>query len=412
MSTPPNTAATVAGMLRSWLGFGAAATEPMYRRESGVPAPPTRGGEVLFSTQQAAVLDDVFRALQVLTTAAFQLPIVEEDAAGRRVAQPSALVRRPCLSMSRPEWVSELVLSLAGWGQAFIYLDRGPDGDSVLDLELWHPADVVVELEPIPAGARPTQRRRRWAHYAGRRYLIQQGVHRGDVLQLTFLKLPGAANGIGPVEAARRGLSTTDSMTRYVGEWWSSSPGRVNLTTEQELTPDQSTAVKRIYNGRDPRTGDPVDQSDNPAGVRVLHKGTKAEHDLLKPADVMWLDAQRFSSVKVARVFGVPPSLMAVAVEGGSRTYANVEQEWIAFVRFTLMAYLIPIEQALSEVTVRGRAARFNLEGLLRSDTLTRYQAHDLAITAGIYDAAHAAHIEGLPAPAPRPALTESATHG
>lgn len=73
---------------------------------------------------------------------------------------------------------------------------------------------------------------------------------------------------------------------------------------------------------------------------------------------------------------------MLISLEGNSQTYANVEQDWIGYVRFGLMAFLLPIEDELTELAnLNGSPVnvKFNFDALLRSDTLTRYQAHAIA---------------------------------
>ena len=64
-------------------------------------------------------------------------------------------------------------------------------------------------------------------------------------------------------------------------------------------------------------------------------------------------------------------------------TYQNVEQDWIGYIRFSLMSYLIEVEQAFTTLLPRGQEARFNLEAILRSDTLTRYNAYKIGLEAG-----------------------------
>ncbi len=57
----------------------------------------------------------------------------------------------------------------------------------------------------------------------------------------------------------------------------------------------------------------------------------------MSPEDAQWLEAQKFNTTAVARLFGVPTSLMLASVDGKSQSYQNVSQEWTAFVRFGLM---------------------------------------------------------------------------
>jgi phage portal protein BeeE len=82
-------------------------------------------------------------------------------------------------------------------------------------------------------------------------------------------------------------------------------------------------------------------------------------------------------------------------------TYSNIEQELISFTRFTLAAYYIEIEEALTSL-LPGRLtniAKMNVDALLRSDTLTRYQAHQIALDAnsGWLNIDEVRATEGLP---------------
>ena len=86
---------------------------------------------------------------------------------------------------------------------------------------------------------------------------------------------------------------------------------------------------------------------------------------------------------------------MLVSLDGNSMTYSNVEQEWLAFVRFTLMQYLRKIEEALTEISPLGQTIRFDLEVLLRSDTKSRYDAHRVALDAGFLTVDEVRAIEG-----------------
>jgi phage portal protein BeeE len=75
--------------------------------------------------------------------------------------------------------------------------------------------------------------------------------------------------------------------------------------------------------------------------------------------------------------------MMLASVDGNSMTYTNIEQEQIAFTRYTLSQYYVEIEQNLSALLPRGTEARLNIDALLRADSLTRYQAHQISLAAG-----------------------------
>ena len=65
--------------------------------------------------------------------------------------------------------------------------------------------------------------------------------------------------------------------------------------------------------------------------------------------------------------------------------------------RFTLTKYLRKIEEALTTFTPRGQTVRFQISALLRSDTLTRYKAHQIALNAGFMTLNEVRAIESLP---------------
>ena len=95
---------------------------------------------------------------------------------------------------------------------------------------------------------------------------------------------------------------------------------------------------------------------------------------------------------------------MLTSGDGDSKTYANMEQESILFVRHTLMPYMREIEAVLSSLLPDD--VRFNIDGFLRPDTTTRYAAHKVAIEAGFLTVDEVRAIEGLN-PLPKPEQPE-----
>jgi HK97 family phage portal protein len=84
----------------------------------------------------------------------------------------------------------------------------------------------------------------------------------------------------------------------------------------------------------------------------------------------------------IARYFGVQPELIG-GESGGSLTYANVEQRALDFLQFCLRPWIVRTELALSALLSSTTSVKFNAAGLVRTDLLTCYQAHESAIRAG-----------------------------
>lgn len=368
----------------SWLGLveRAAGDSP-----SGVTPPPRSAGGFISSEGALRILD-VYRAVQIYQTAVAQLSLdVERDTP---LPETPSLIRRPCLEMSRSAFLAETVGALRLHGNGYWLKERGHDG-------------TVLNLTPLDPGLVFPHRHPRTGHilyaYDGRDDYTPR-----DIQHLKLLRRPGKLLGLGPIQAARSELAGAADVRDYGASWYQRDdvPSGV-LTTDQPLGPDQHKQWKTAWT------------ESHDGGVRVLGHGLKYEPILLKPADAQWIEAQRLTTTAIARLFGVPASLMLAVIEGNTQTYSNIEQAWIEFVRFSLMTDLREIEEAFTACLPRTQTVRFNLEALLRTDTKSRYEAHEIAIRIGLYSPEYARRIEnitddpGTPAPqAPAKEITHA----
>jgi HK97 family phage portal protein len=93
------------------------------------------------------------------------------------------------------------------------------------------------------------------------------------------------------------------------------------------------------------------------------------------------LESQVNDLTTAANILGLPAYYLGSP--NSSRTYSNVEQENLQLVRWSIQPIAQRIEEALSDLLVRGQNAKFNYDSLLRTDTKSRYEAHALAIQNG-----------------------------
>ncbi|GAA3342973.1 phage portal protein [Curtobacterium pusillum] len=355
------------------LRTGAAVTEARSADENAADTmpegvrPPSRSDVLGVTPDRALTLSTVFRAVQIHTTAVAQLS-VNIERGGQVVADTPLLVQKPCMSMSRSRFLEETTAALYLHGNAYWRIVRL--------------AGAPVELVPLdPRKVAPytdPKNGRKTFSYEGRNDWSTLDIH-----HLKFLSVPGMDLGLGPIQAARfeiaGALDARDFGSGFFRE--GGVPSGV-LKSDQDLNGDDARAYRRMWHGRDPESGEPLDPDDARNDVRVLGKGLSYDYLGLKPADVQFLESQQFSTTQIARLMGVPSSLFLASVQGGSQTYANVEQDWIGYVRFSLMNVLREMEEAFTDVTPRGQTARFNIDVLLRTDTKTRYEAHASALAA------------------------------
>lgn len=337
--------------------------------------PPARSASV-----DPLTLSTVFRGVQILQTALAGLPI-KQLKNGFEVPRVDSRVLQPDVKRSRRDFISDTVMGLVLDGNAF-YRKIVFDGN-VVSLENLPPQYVTVtDIAHDPAS--PELR----FYYLGRTYTS------ADIIHLKFLNKPGALRGLGPISAAREEVEGAQMARNYKAEWFNdgSHPSGL-LTSDQTITPELAQEVKKSFAAGKP--GEP----------KVLGKNLHYEPLTLNPADMQFLETQKFDTTQIARLLGVPASLMLAAVDGSNLTYSNIEQSWIEFADYTLSAYAGEIEDALTSILPRGNEVKFDWDSSRRANTSDKYNAYGTAIDKGFMTPNEVRAREGLKplAPAPEP---------
>lgn len=112
--------------------------------------------------------------------------------------------------------------------------------------------------------------------------------------------------------------------------------------------------------------------------VAVLEEGMKASRIGIPPEDAQFLETRKFQVTEIARLYRVPPHMIA---DLDRATFSNIEHQGIDFVVHSLRPWLVRLEQAmardlLSEAERRTYYFEFLVDGLLRGDTKSRYDAY------------------------------------
>jgi len=209
-----------------------------------------------------------------------------------------------------------------------------------------------------------------------------------EVEHLGMLRVPGNAYSLGPIQSCQAELLNARDTRDYASKWFTDSgiPSGI-LKSDQMLSPDQAAAAKDAWNLT----------AGAKHGTAVLGNGLNWQPVYLNPRDSMYIENQSWNVQQVARLFGIPANMLMASVDGNSMTYTNMEQEQMAFVRYTLSQYIVAIESSLSKLMTRGTMVKINVDSLLRSDTLSRYQAHKLAIESGWMTVDEVRAIEDMP---------------
>lgn len=116
----------------------------------------------------------------------------------------------------------------------------------------------------------------------------------------------------------------------------------------------------------------------------VLPAGVEMEKLSLSPQEAQYLESRRFDAEEIARIFGVPASMIG-AKEG---IKSSVEQEYQDFYARTLMSYCKNIEQELhrkllQEIDKPYYYFKFNFNSLLRASANDRADFYNKGIRGG-----------------------------
>lgn len=169
-----------------------------------------------------------------------------------------------------------------------------------------------------------------------------------------------------------------------------STPDAVRLSKDQRE--ELETRLREKYMGS-VRRGVPM----------LLDGGLKWVPLSINPVDAQMLESRKFSGEQICRVFGVPPAMVGFG-DKSSNWGTGKEVDVLGFQKFTLRKRLKRIERALlkqlvplAERRAQGITIEFNLEGLLRADTASRYDAYEKAIRMGIATRNECRALENLP---------------
>lgn len=124
---------------------------------------------------------------------------------------------------------------------------------------------------------------------------------------------------------------------------------------------------------------------DNAGKIAVMTHGLKFQAIGMPPKDVEFLGLRKFQVLEICRIFNLAPPFLQ---DWDKSNFTNIEQATINLVMFTLRPWLVRIEQAmmvklLSKEERQTYSIEHLIEGLLRGDTKSRYEAYGAAIKDG-----------------------------
>lgn len=169
-------------------------------------------------------------------------------------------------------------------------------------------------------------------------------------------------------EAIGLALAGEEYGARFFGN--DSRPGGV-LKSPKVLTKEAAKNLKESWEAA--HSG-----LENRHRVAVLEEGVEWQQIGIAPEDAQYLELRQFQVVDIARFFRVPPHKIASLERA---TFSNIEHQSIEFVVDCIRPICVRLEQSARRclLTTEERPtwiAEHVIDGLLRGDTASRYQAY------------------------------------
>jgi len=352
-------------MKRLGARFKAALIRRLTVREPDGWAPPgseSDAGE-LVTDQSALALSAVWACVNLIsgTIASLPLMIYRESNGRRQIAADHALYRllhySPNYDQTAVDFWEFVAASLELWGNGYAAVER--QGGRVVALVPVNPSQISVRR--LQDGSLQYE----WTEN-GRRFV------RPDADMLHVRGFGGSPlGGMSTLHFGRQTFGLARAVDRSASATFKNGMRPAGtLTFNEFLSKEQRDTAEKVLSERFTgavNTGRPL----------ILEGGVKWEALTINPEDAQMLESRRFSVEEICRFFGIPPHMVG-HTDKSTSWGTGLEQQTLAFQKFTLRRRLRRVEQALMKQLLRpeeraqGYTIEFNLEGLLRGDSAGR----------------------------------------
>ena len=342
------------------------------------------------STDQAMRLSAVFACLRLLSEAVATLPLdifTRRDEIRLPAVLPNYLTFTPP-QQSRIDYLSQVMLSLLTDGNAYVLTPRD---------EFGVPVDLIV-LDPTLVKVERKQGRVTYT------CLEQRLDPRFDVMHIKGMCLPGALTGLSPIGYARETIGLGLAAQKFGAGFFDNGalPSAVLEVPEGKQFSDVAAErFRETWNAQHGGVG-------NAQKVGVLTGGAKLSKVSIAPNDAQFLETRQFQVPDVARIFGVPPHLIADASNSTSWGSGLAEQN-LAFGSFSLRPWVTRVEDGHDRLLhSHGQGSDFvklNIDALLRSSLKDQLEALAIGIENRIYTSEEGRALQDL---APLPAKVDT----
>ena len=336
---------------------------------------PTTSGKRV-NQHSAMQMTAVYCCVRILAESIAGLPlfVYEELPEGRKqkaVDHPlyQLLHNEPNPEMTSFTFRETLMTHLLLWGNAYVQIIRNGFGDVVA---LYPLMPDRMEVDRDNTNRKIVYRYMHQRDEAGTMQDSMIEIPPEQVLHIPALGFDGLV-GYSPIAMAKNTIGMSIACEEYGSSFFANgaSPGAV---LEHPGTLADPEKVRNSWNAA-------FRGSSNANKVAVLEEGMKYTPISIPPEQAQFLETRKFQLDEIARIFRIPPHMIGDLEKS---SFNNIEQQSLEFVKYTLNPWVCRIEQAifkslLNEEEKKKYTVKFNVDGLLRGDYMSRMQGYAVA---------------------------------
>lgn len=284
----------------------------------------------------------------------------------------------PNALMTSMEWRQALSVNFDLYGNAFVKITTEKDR--------------VVALQPLASARMSILSDNGNLKYE---YALKNGskeTYQPDqILHLRNFSLDGIV-GLNPIEQERHTVGLAVAQQKFGAAIYKNG-GRVAGVLEHPASLSKEAVDRlretwmKIHGG-----------AENSGQIAILWEGMKYNAIGLSPGDAQYIEARKFQLGEIARIYGVPPHLIA---DLDRATFSNIEHQGIEFVTYTIAPMCVLWEQRIKKSLLnrpddRGVYAKFNVAALMRGDASARANFYASMVQNGIMSRDECRELEEL----------------
>ena len=210
-----------------------------------------------------------------------------------------------------------------------------------------------------------------------------------DVLHIPGLGFDGLV-GYSPIAMAKNAIGLAIATEEYGAKFFANGAAPSGVL-EHPGTIKEPGKVREAWQSQ-------FGGSANSNKIAVLEEGMKYTPISISPEQAQFLETRKFQINEIARIFRVPPHMVGDLEKS---SFSNIEQQSLEFVKYTLDPWVVRWEQTLARTLFTPEEKkkyffRFNVEGLLRGDYVSRMSGYATARQNGWMSANDIRELENL----------------